>query len=790
MPWLLQINTTLTAENCLWRYPGIPEIKIFGVLESVLGDTTYKFEGVPQVHPDIIGSVRIDANESEQVYSDAELFVTPGSFFYDYDGGAIHLNLAKYDNGVAVEGYQSPIGKRVAIGIIVGYCDTVDYSRDDKSTYSGIFHDPRIKALPTLASKMDDLDYGFQAFNDWSVSLIGVDGEFEGIDRTGCIAKLIWLPEGGELADGKTSASGRIMKAADGDDYTLSVGDIRRNGENIASCGRFSKDDFPYLDKEDAGKIIPMYWNKQTGIEPVCINKTEDLSESPASLVKYCIGATPDSAHAIKRVDRVYMSGSSGSYEILPGFSFGSAINTGIRRSDRLPTTVSAVASPSGKISSGFSFGTEYATGLAASAIVMVRGTKSGALASGTDYTLIGPSPCSIKLICSTALPDNSQDIIIEAASVDMTQGTDFTVSSDDDGFAIVTINCTAKVPSASSTVTISADSDDNSDADIEAPISTWEATLIDTDLGIAYIGIPAGIAYDGDAPIGIKVDLFGWNNQTAGETEWMNGADIVRDAIVRFMGYRYEPVNFDMQSWEVERVKCADKGIHVSPRIEDDTTINDLIGQVAKSCLMLVTNRADGRFDLKVDSMDVYPQWKIDAYQRMETPAPSIDLAQAFSSIKIKYGTSGDTDKKTYIDTTHETNITAINAISKAKEIDTIISDEESAKQYAAMVYERVFDLESFKVRDLIEIKVPAETYLLDIWPSKSFIAPRTRDGSLFAAYTVISASRALGDELITITGRKRYNIEFDTEYTQGVICDDFICDGAVIGATTIEAA
>lgn len=51
--------------------------------------------------------------------------------------------------------------------------------------------DPRIKSLPTLSAKMDDLEYGFQAFNDWSIALAGVDGAFEGVNHTGCIAKLI-----------------------------------------------------------------------------------------------------------------------------------------------------------------------------------------------------------------------------------------------------------------------------------------------------------------------------------------------------------------------------------------------------------------------------------------------------------------------------------------------------------------------------------------------------------------------------------------------------------------------
>ena len=793
MPWLLQIHTRLTPDNCLVRFPGIYEVKIFGAIEAVYGETeetivTLKYPGVPQMHPDIIGSVRLGANDLDEASTDAALFSTFGAYRYDYVRGAVLINAAKYSDGVAVEGHQSPYGQRLVIGIIVGYCDTVDYTREDKSTYNGIFHDTRIKALPTLSSKMDDLDYGFQVFNDWSVSLIGVDGEFEGINHTGIIAKLLSVPEGGELASAKTVAHGRITKTADGDDFAVTIGDIKRTLDNVASCGRLSKDLFPYLDDGDVGKIVPLYWNKQTAIEPICLNKTEDLSDSYSSVFRYCIGETPDSAHTIKRVDRVYTAGSEGTTEIAPGYAFGSPISTGIRRADKLAPTLYLCASPRTVIPAGWGYETAIQTGISAADVMAVTGSENGILTRGTDYTLSGTS---IILHDSAAMTTTAQTITIDAKTVDLEAGRDYTVATDADGFASVTLISGGAISGNGYAITVSASSDDNGGADIEAPVASWTATLRDDTLKMAYIPIPASVALSGgDAPIDIKVDLFGWSNQTAGETEWLIGADIIRDALVMFGGYRYESENFDLQSWEIERVKCSAKGIHVSPRIEDDTTITDIIGQVAKSTLMLCTSRPDGRYDLKVDSLDVYPEWQIESFQRMETPSPAIDLSQAFSSIKIQYGTAGDSDKKTYLDTTYEADIQAVTDVRRVKEIDTIISDEESAKQYASMVYERIFDLDTFRTRPLIEIKVPLETYIINICPTKAFLAPRTRDGSKWAAYTVTAVSRALGDEQITVTGRWRYDIEFDQTYTQGVICDDCACDGAVIGATTIDAA
>lgn len=85
-----------------------------------------------------------------------------------------------------------------------------------------------------------------------------------------------------------------------------------------------------------------MYWNKQTAIEPICLNKTQDLSDSPTALFQYCIGATPDSTHTIKRVDRVYSVGSDADSVIYPGFALGSPINTKLRRVDKVSAIVTA----------------------------------------------------------------------------------------------------------------------------------------------------------------------------------------------------------------------------------------------------------------------------------------------------------------------------------------------------------------------------------------------------------------------------------------------------------------
>lgn len=717
MPWIFDISVPITAGNSLWRYPGILEVKLAGVIEGECGGITLDFEGVPNVSPDRLGAVKDGKNVLTEVLSDAALMATPGSFWYSQARGFCRFNLARYSDGVAAEGFQSALGKVITFGIIKSFCDSVDYLRDDKSTYEGTFSDPRLKSVPNASAKMDSLDYGIQAFNDVSLQLIGVDGAFEGVDMTGAIVKGYYTEPGEEKSAAKKTAFGFVSKIQEGDETTITIGDIRWLLSKNAKCGTLTKAKFPHLSEDNAGKMIPIYWNKQTKIQPICLNANEDLSDSPTSKVNYCIGATPDAEHAIRRVDRVYTSSSDGSITIPSGFTFGAFYDVKIRRAD------------------------------------------------GQRAVL---------------------DVL--AGSTTLTEGADYTLEDAGEGYRKIKFTQTTALPANTTAIDVSAYSDDNDGKDIEADVQTWSATLIDQTTGLAYVSIPASIAYD-DAPIDILVDLFGWANNRADEAEWLNGADIIRDALNLFAGYAYDS-DFDIQSWEIERQKCLDAGLHLSPRIEDDTTINDLIGKVAKSSMILFTCRQDGLFDLKVDAKDIYPQWRIESYQRLEVGGESVDITSAFSTVTVNYGTAGDSEASVYLDSTYKDQLEIANFVEATKTIDTILADEQSAKAYAAMVYDRTFNLETYKPRARIEIKVPVEKYLLDIWPTKAFIAPRTRSGDLFAAYAVESVTRSESDNMITIVGRKRYDIGYDTEYTQGVLCDDFICDGQVIGATTIEAA
>lgn len=186
-------------------------------------------------------------------------------------------------------------------------------------------------------------------------------------------------------------------------------------------------------------------------------------------------------------------------------------------------------------------------------------------------------------------------------------------------------------------TVTVSASSDDNNGADIETDVPSWTATLHDATLGMAYVNIPASIALsDGDSPMDIKVDLFGWHNQTAGETEWPNGADIVRDAIVMFEGT--STTRTTLTQSEIERVKCADKDISSSAhRRRHD---NDLIGSVCKSTLMLCTNRST------VNSTSRSTRWTFtrigeSVHERIRNAVPVARYLISVLGLKIQYGTS-----------------------------------------------------------------------------------------------------------------------------------------------------
>lgn len=711
MRYLLEIDTPFTPDITIWRAPGIPEIKLAGLIDKVYPGITIHYDGVPQIYADNIVSARIGTNVLFPMSTFAKCNSAPGSFYFGKDRNTVNVNIAKYSGKVPVVGHQTITGKRIVIGIIVGFCDRVDYSRGDKAYYGGNLYRERIKSLPTINAKRDSMFYGRQAFNAWQIPLNGGDGELDAVEYRGCFCRILALPDGGEREDGVRVMYGKATDISGGDETTIAVDDMRWQLEKDASLGTFETDVFPHLAKSDIGKKIPIYINKHTGISPICVNRAQDLSGSLTKTYDYCAGATPDVRHAIYGIDRVYTRGDSGTVSIAAGFSYETNYLMRLNRRDKGNLSVSV---------------------------------------------MYGKTENDLK---------NSQD---------------YTVTPVGDGFYYIKLHQTIQIPNNSVSITITADSDDNDGIDIEADVSKYSVKLVNVITGIATVSVPASIALaDGDSPMDIRIDLFGWYNTISTESKWLNAADIMADALYMFSGFRFDENSFDLINWQIEREKIRVLDVHLSPKIEDSKSVNDLLNEISQSSRVVITNRSDSLFDIRLDTEDNMPSFTLTQDDLLDAREWKDSESELVSKLTITYGTDSES-KLTY--TTKKSVTAQIEAenITKEMNYDFICSDEESVEKIASHIENRSIDIHkqyTFKFR--------ATDDLRKAWFTQSFYGPKSRDGSQMAAFDILSISIPLGDTSITVIARHRWDVEYDYGYVQGALCGDFMCNDIMPAAT-----
>ena len=302
MPYLFEVDINRVMRRWISRTRGIWETVLIGNQSDKFGALTLKYI-LEQIPDETVPSLRVALDYYTLVDSFEELDATPFSF--RKDGNKIQVNFGKWINGSPL-GYQTPFGKSIKIGFIEGFCDRVDYKRDDKSTYGGVFYDPRLSTLPSLSSKADDFTWGVQAFNDFSVTLINTDGGLDGKEYAGSLGRIVKTPGGGDRSDGKVVALGRIKSATKGEGMSLNVEDMRRKLDASDYLRYFDAATYPNADedliKSGDSTPIPIYYGLRQGVEGKCIN----LNEDNATYMDYVFCDARDSGHHPLRVDRVY----------------------------------------------------------------------------------------------------------------------------------------------------------------------------------------------------------------------------------------------------------------------------------------------------------------------------------------------------------------------------------------------------------------------------------------------------------------------------------------------------
>jgi hypothetical protein len=304
MPYLFELDIRNVINNWISRTSGIWETRLYGSLQTIFGDLTLRYD-LPQITPDAVPSIKVGRDYYYCAESFAEMCNLPFSFYYNNTNFTLKINIGTWVNSLPV-GNQHYLGKIIMLGILDGASNHTDYNRADRSTYGGIYYPERIKTLPTLEVKADDLDYGIMGFNDWSITLINNDGELDAKEYEGSLGRLIYVPTGGERSAGKVLAVGSVKDTTGSDEFTVNLTDIKRRLDTSDYCQYMTIKDYPFaatdLVDTDNPKMIPVYFNQHTKVQGICFNTEGDNG----SYYHYLICYAPDNAHKLLRIDRVY----------------------------------------------------------------------------------------------------------------------------------------------------------------------------------------------------------------------------------------------------------------------------------------------------------------------------------------------------------------------------------------------------------------------------------------------------------------------------------------------------
>lgn len=288
-----EIDKPVIPEIIINDSSGVYKFKIFGKTGFIDNMT---FSGIPQIQVSEIKSLRNGLVELTQVYTRAEVNTVYNSYYFDADDSTVYFNL--YINDRPFRHYMEAY---LELGIIVGYVNAVDYSRDNWSYYRGDnFYEPRITKCPSISLTRDSMFFGVQSHPECTVELTNVDGYFDKETLDGCIARIYALYPGEEITDSRLVWKGIIGKTVrNKTSYTITVGDYRNILNVPINDATSNRTDYPYVDDDNVDKTIPLAIGKQEAVELIPVNYNQAVSTLDYVL---CAVTAKHKPHSVQRV--------------------------------------------------------------------------------------------------------------------------------------------------------------------------------------------------------------------------------------------------------------------------------------------------------------------------------------------------------------------------------------------------------------------------------------------------------------------------------------------------------
>ena len=238
----------------------------------------------------IVASIAVGTVLYTAVASKELVASTPDSFFWD------QVNQILYASFNGFIGNQT-----ITFGLTFGFANK-DISFGNQ-TFEG-----RIKSIPNLSIKRDNLFQNIVTFQGGRVTLIDTDGEFSNFRDEDVYGWPSVLKFGGDdlTLDEYESIYTGYLKDFDfvGKDIVLNIKDERENLQRRIPNTYFDQTTFPDLDDTDVGKAIPIGYGAIKRATAICTNRAE--SPAPATFNFKFIDTTN---HNIESVDTVYVEG-------------------------------------------------------------------------------------------------------------------------------------------------------------------------------------------------------------------------------------------------------------------------------------------------------------------------------------------------------------------------------------------------------------------------------------------------------------------------------------------------
>jgi len=240
----------------------------------------------PRDKAQLISSLEVDTIYYTLVSSLAAVATTPDSFYWSQSEQLLYIN---YD-GVIRETV-------INLGLTIGFSSESLY-------FNNIFYDGRIKSIPNMSVKRDNLFDSKVVTAGGTISLINTDGYFDHFGDQDVYGKKMRIKFGGDdliYDDYETIYTGYIEKYdLKGSDIVINIKDERKNLERKIPDSYYSIDEYPYV--SNTGSEISIGYGVINRAPAVCTN--EELTVST-----YNFKIVDTTYHDIESIGQVYVDG-------------------------------------------------------------------------------------------------------------------------------------------------------------------------------------------------------------------------------------------------------------------------------------------------------------------------------------------------------------------------------------------------------------------------------------------------------------------------------------------------